>query len=105
MVKMAQWTFGEVQITNIEIKSDALLEIAAGMHSPFCPNLADFSACVPPALQKGFSFYFNIGDLDFSKDPLWHFYQWNAWHIFFVSVQARNSSVLGLFDDIFSDRF
>ena len=62
---MALGTFVEAQITNIRIKSDALLEIAAGMHSPFCPNLAEFSADVPPALQKGITSYFNIGDLGF----------------------------------------
>ena len=71
---MAQGTFVEAQITNIEIKSDALLEIAAGMHSPFCPNLSELSAYVPPALQKDITSYFNIGDLGFYKGPLSHFY-------------------------------
>ena len=45
---MAQGTFVEAKVTNIEIKSHALLEIANGMHSPICPNLVEFSTCVPP---------------------------------------------------------
>ena len=48
IVKMAQGTFVEAKVTNIEIKSHALLEIANGMHSPICPNLVEFSTCVPP---------------------------------------------------------
>ena len=36
----------------IKIISWAVLEIAANMHSPFCPYLADFFVCVPPALQN-----------------------------------------------------
>ena len=39
LVKMAKGTFAETQITNIEMKSHALLEIAPGMHSPVCPYL------------------------------------------------------------------
>ena len=34
--------------------------MVANMHSQFGPNLAVFSACVPPALQKGWFFYFPI---------------------------------------------
>ena len=32
------------------------------MHSPFSPNLADSSACVPSALQKGTSKHFSFYD-------------------------------------------
>ena len=37
-----------LKIAQNEIQQLALFEIAASMHSPFCPNLADLSACVPP---------------------------------------------------------
>ena len=90
---MAQAIFEEAKIHNIEMKSHALLEIAPGMHSPVCPYLVEFSACVPPALHKGMTYDFHIGDLGFYKGPLSHFYQWSAWQLFFVSIQARNSSV------------
>ena len=89
---MTLWTFVEAQITNIEMNSHALLEIAPGIHSPVCPYLVEFSACVPPALHMGMTYDFHIGDLGFYKGPLSHFYQWSAWQLFFVSIQARNSS-------------
>ena len=42
-----------LKIAQNEIQQLALFEIAASMHSPFCPNLADLAACVLLALQKG----------------------------------------------------
>ena len=92
MVKMALAIFEEAKITNIEMKSHALLEIAPGIHSPVCPYLVEFSACVPPALHMGMTYDFHIGDLGFYKGSLSHFYQWSAWQLFCVSIQARNSS-------------
>ena len=89
---MAQAIFEEAKITNIEMKSHALLEIAPGMHSPVCPYLVEFSACVLPALHMGMTYDFHIGDLGFYKGPLSHFYQWCAWQLFFMPIQARNSS-------------
>ena len=91
-LQMAQAIFEEAKITNIEMKSHALLEIAPGIHSPVCPYLVEFSACVPPALHMGMTYDFHIGDLGFYKGSLSHFYQWSAWQLFFVSIQARNSS-------------
>ena len=106
MVKMALAIFEEAKITNIEMKSHALLEIAPGIHSPVCPYLVEFSACVPPALHMGMTYDFHIGDLGFYKGSLSHFYQWSAWQLFFVSIQARNSSdrwkCIGIYDDIAS---
>ena len=92
---MAQVIFEEAKITNIEMKNHALLEIAPGIHSPVCPYLVEFSACVPPALHMGMTYDFHIGDLGFYKGSLSHFYQWSAWQLFFVSIQARNSSEQG----------
>ena len=36
-------------------------EIAVKTQSPFGPYLADYFACVPPALKKGWMFYLPIG--------------------------------------------
>ena len=36
------------------------MEIVVGMHSPFCPYLVDFFACVPPALQNCPTNFFNF---------------------------------------------
>ena len=41
---------------------EAILEIAVNTHSPFCPKLVVYSACVPPALQNGF-----VNSFDFDK--------------------------------------
>ena len=42
-----------LKIAQNEIQQLALFEIAASMHSPFCPYVADLAACVLLALQKG----------------------------------------------------
>ena len=46
-----------------EIRNSDRLEIAGNTHSPFCPYLADYSVCVPPALQKDW-----ISDFTFGKN-------------------------------------
>lgn len=58
----------QAQITYIEIKNHTILEIAVWQ------NLEVFSVSEPPALQMGMTFVFNIGDLNFYKGPLSHFY-------------------------------
>ena len=42
----------------------AVLEIPASIHCPFCPNMVDFSECVPraPGLQKDWSKYFHFDE-------------------------------------------
>ena len=60
MIKMAQAIFEKAKITNIEMKSHALLEVAPGIHSPVCPYLVEFSVCVPPALHMGMTYDFHI---------------------------------------------
>ena len=70
----------------VQIFHWAISEIAASVHSPFCPNLADFSACVPPALQKGFAKHFNFYDLRCSNYTFTQINGRNTWHIFFASV-------------------
>ena len=52
-----------------EMKSEAIMEIAPDTHSQFGPNLADFSACVPPALQYGFRFLFIFRNFQFLSYP------------------------------------
>ena len=56
-------TSGASVLLKIEIRNSVLLEIAGNTHSPFCPCLADYSACVPPALQKD-----SISDFIFEKN-------------------------------------
>ena len=98
---MAQAIFEEAKITNIEMKSHALLEIAPGMHSPVCPYLVEFSACVPPALHMGMTYDFHIGDLGFYKGPLSHFYQWCAWQLFLCQYKLATVVVsFSIFIDI-----
>ena len=48
---------------------EAILEIAVNMHSPFCPKLVDYSACVPPALQNGFVNSFDFDKFESHKHP------------------------------------
>ena len=72
---MAQAIFEEAKITNIEMKSHALLEIAPGIHSPVCPYLVEFSACVPPALhmhyvQKAKKYFNYCPRPDLNPEPL-----------------------------------
>ena len=73
---MAQETFGEVQITNnIEKKLCPFGGRASGTGRKIPQIGAEWAVHTRWYLQKGITFYFNIGDLDFSKGPLSHFYQ------------------------------
>ena len=42
----------------------AILEIAVNTHSPFCPNLVDFSASIQPALQNCFMNSYNFDNFE-----------------------------------------
>ena len=53
---------------------EAILEIAVNMHSPFCPKLVDYSACVPPALQNGFMNSFDFDKFESHKHPYIQFW-------------------------------
>ena len=53
---------------------EAILEIAVNMHSPFCPKLADYSACVPPALQNGFVNSFDFDNFELHKHSYTQFW-------------------------------
>ena len=44
-----------------QIKHPPFSEIAVKTHSPFGPYLADYFACVPPALKKRWMFYLPMG--------------------------------------------
>ena len=78
-------------------KSRAILEIAAKMHSPFCPNLADFSACVPPALQNGSRFIFIFGNFDLLKHSHNKFWSQNLLNFFFLWATLANLRAIALF--------
>ena len=92
LVKMAQGTFIEAQITNMEIICHAHMEGRWYTGRKLYQIWADWAVHARCYLQKGMTFHFNIGDFGFLKDGLSHFYQWSAWQLFFVSVQPRNSS-------------
>ena len=53
---------------------EAILEIAVNTHSPFCPKLADYSACVPPALQNGFVNSFDFDNFESHKHSYTQFW-------------------------------
>ena len=57
---MTLWTFVEAHITYIEMKHDAPFEDSSWYAQPIQPNLADISACVPPALKKDSSKHFRF---------------------------------------------
>ena len=62
----------------------AILEIAANTHSPFSPYLADFSACVPPALQNGSMNFFVFCNFESHKHPHNKFWSQNSLIIFIL---------------------
>ena len=67
-----------------------ILALAAGSHSPFCPNWVDFSACVPPALQNASHFYFHFNEKWLTCDYiLWIYYRF-ALDFFFLLIYFRN---------------
>ena len=53
---------------------EAILEIAVNTHSPFCPKLVDYSACVPPALQNGFVNSFDFDNFESHKHSYTQFW-------------------------------
>ena len=53
---------------------EAILEIAVNTHSPFCPKLVDYSACVPPALQNGFVNSFDFDNFESDKHSYTQFW-------------------------------
>ena len=75
LVKMAQGTFIEAQITNMEIICHAHMEGRWYTGRKLHQIWADWAVYARCYLQKGMTFHFNIGDFGFLKDGLSHFYQ------------------------------
>ena len=75
LVKMAQGTFIEAQITNMEIIRHAHMEGRWYTGRKLHQIWADWAVHARCYLQKGMTFHFNIGDFGFLKDGLSHFYQ------------------------------
>ena len=90
MVKMAQANFEEAKITNIEMNSHALLEIAPGIHSPFCPYLVDHFACWSVLGTHNISFIILRGFVvHFSFFILFVCIHWpNSWSFLFLCKQT-----------------
>ena len=72
---MAQGTFIEAQITNMEIIRHAHMEGRWYTGRKLHQIWADWAVHARCYLQKGMTFHFNIGDFGFLKDGLSHFYQ------------------------------
>ena len=75
LVKMAQGTFIEAQITNMEIICHAHMEGRWYTGRKLHQISADWAVHARCYLQKGVTFHFNICDFGFLKDRLSHFYQ------------------------------
>ena len=75
LVKMAQGTFIEAQITNMEIICHAHMEGRWYTGRKLYQIWADWAVHARCYLQKGMTFHFNIGDFGFLKDRLSHLYQ------------------------------
>ena len=73
--------------------NEAILEIAANKRSPFSPNLVDFSAYVPPALQNGFMNVFVLGNFESHKHL--HNKFWSQNSLIFFSLWATLANLGG----------
>ena len=72
---------------------EAILEIAVNTHSPFCPKLVDYSACVPPALQNGFVNSFDFDNFELHKHSYTQF--WSQTLLDFFSLWATLATLGG----------
>ena len=72
---------------------EAILEIAVNMHSPFCPKLVDYSACVPPALQNGFVNSFDFDNFELHKHSYTQF--WSQTLLDFFSLWVTLATLSG----------
>ena len=69
----------------------AILKILGNAHSPFCPDLADFSACVPPALQNGPGNFFVFCNFESLLTSLYNkLWSQNLLHFFFFWATLAN---------------
>ena len=73
----------------------AILEIAVNMHSPFCPKLVDYSACVPPALQNGFVNSFDFDKFESHKHPYIQFWSQTLLDLFSLWATLATLGVYG----------
>ena len=67
LVKMTLWTFVEAQITNIEMKHDALLKIVVEMHSQFGPIWQIFLPLYHQPSKRASCFISILGNLASTK--------------------------------------
>ena len=72
---------------------EAILEIAVNTHSPFCPKLVDYSACVPPALQNGFVNSFDFDNFESDKHSYTQF--WSQTLLDFFSLWVTLATLGG----------
>ena len=67
LVKMTLWTFVEAQITNIEMKHDALLKIVVDKHSQFGPIWQIFLPLYHQPSKRASCFISILGNLASTK--------------------------------------
>ena len=53
---------------------------------PTLPNLADFSACVQPALQKGWYIDFHFDEFACPDSSFTYISHWNVWFNYFIEI-------------------
>ena len=75
---------------------EAILEIAVNTHSPFCPKLVDYSACVPPALQNGFVNSFDFDNFESHKHSYTQFWSQTLLDFFSLWVTLATLGVLSV---------
>ena len=73
---------------------EAILEIAVNTHSPFCPKLVDYSACVPPALQNGFVNSFDFDNFESHKHSYTQFWSQTLLDFFSLWVTLATLGVV-----------
>ena len=73
---------------------EAILEIAVNTHSPFCPKLVDYSACVPPALQNGFVNSFDFDNFESHKHSYTQFWSQTLLDFFSLWVTLATLGVM-----------
>ena len=77
---------------------EAILEIAVNTHSPFCPKLVDYSACVPPALQIGFVNSFDFDKFESHKHPYIQFWNQTVLDLFSLWATLANLGAIELLE-------
>ena len=72
---------------------------------PILPNLADFSACVQPALQNGPGKVFHFDDFACPYSSFTQINHWNVLYNYFIEIIIAMRGVCEGFKNIYRNRF